>query len=36
MGANKEAAKGSNEGTVGGFKDILGGKTGGFSDLTGT
>ncbi len=35
MGANKEAAKGSNEGKVGGFKDILGGKTGGFSDLTG-
>ena len=36
MGANKEAAKGSNEGKVGGFKDILGGKTGGFSDLAGT
>lgn len=35
MGANKEAAKGSNEGKVGGFKDILGGKTGGISDLTG-
>jgi len=26
---------GSNEGKVGGFKDIMGGKTGGFSGLTG-
>jgi hypothetical protein len=35
VGANKEAAKGSNAGKVGGFKDIMGGSTGGISDLTG-
>ena len=35
MGANKKAAKGSNAGKVGGFKDIMGGSTGGISDLTG-
>ncbi len=35
MGANKEAAKGSNEGKVGGFMDIMGGHTGGISELTG-
>ena len=35
VGANAEAAKGSNEGKVGGFKDIMGGSTGGASDLKG-
>ena len=35
VGANAEAAKGSNEGKVGGFKDIMGGSTGGISDLKG-
>lgn len=35
VGANAEAAKGSNEGKVGGFKDIMGGSTGGIADLKG-
>ena len=35
VGADAEAAKGSNEGKVGGFKDIMGGSTGGISDLKG-
>ena len=35
VGANAGAAKGSNEGKVGGFKDIMGGSTGGISDLKG-